>query len=92
MDSPVGATCHTCPPVYKTMNTLTYILIGVIAVLVIALIVSFVTRPKTKVLSDDLPNGDVTRYGVLKLQNEIRPYIRTKDGKIYLTIVLPKTK
>jgi len=74
------------------MDTLTYILIGIIAILVIAVIVLIATRPKVVVLSDGLPNGNVTRNAVMKLQNEISPYVYIKDNRVCLNVVKPKFK
>jgi len=73
------------------MNTLTVLLIGIIVILAIALVVSLATRPKVLTLSDDLPKGSVTRYAVMKLQDELRDYIYIKDGRICINIVEEKT-
>lgn len=74
------------------MATIDIILLAVIAILLIAVVVLIATRPKVVVLSDDLPNGTLSRIAVMKLQNEISPYVYIKDNRVCLNVVKPKFK
>lgn len=65
----------------------TTILYAIIAVLAVAVFILLVTRPKVKTVSDTLPKDSRTTSKVLKLQNEIAPYLKEKDGKVYLKVV-----
>lgn len=69
---------------------LTFILIGIIAALLVAVIILIATRPKVYVLSDKLPKDASLRYGALKLQNEIKPFLYQKDDRVYLRVVRKK--
>ena len=69
---------------------LTFIFIGIIAALLVAVIVLVATRPKVYVLSDKLPKDASLRSGALKLQNEIRPFLYEEDGMVCLKVVRKK--
>ena len=59
------------------------------AVLAIALIISLAARPKTVTLCEPKPeNGKRPVDRVLKLSDQLSKYVKEKDGKIYIKIVL----
>lgn len=69
---------------------LTFILIGIIAALLVAVIVLVATRPKICTLRDKMPKDASIKSGALKLQNEIRPFLYEEDGMVCLKVVRKK--
>jgi len=66
------------------MTAINILLLGIIAILATALIVSLATRPNVVEVSDFPPKGGSK---VMKLQNELAPYVYEKDGKICIKVV-----
>lgn len=64
-----------------------YILIGIIALLLIAVIVMAVKWPKVIELTDDAPVEDSPKNRWLKLQNEGGKYVKVENGKVKIKIV-----
>lgn len=56
----------------------------------VALIFAIFTRPKSITISNDAPKD--IKYGVLKLQEELKPYVYEKDGKVCIDILKRKGK
>ena len=66
---------------------MTYILLSIIALLLIAIITMAVKWPKVIELTDDAPEKDSTKNRWLKFQNEGGKYVQLEDGKVKLKIV-----
>lgn len=64
-----------------------YILIGIIAILLIAILVMAIKWPKIIELSDVAPEKDSLKNRWMKFQNEGGKYVRLEDGKVKLRIV-----
>lgn len=64
-----------------------YILIGIIAILLIAILVMAIKWPKTIELSDIAPEKDSLKNRWMKFQNEGGKYVRLEGGKVKLRIV-----
>lgn len=66
---------------------MTYILLLIIALLLIAIITMAVKRPKVIELSDIAPEKDSLKNRWLKFQNEGGKYVRIENGRIKLKII-----
>lgn len=66
---------------------MTYILIGIIILLGIALSVVAIKWPSTIELTDIAPEEDSPKNRWLKLQNEGDKYVRKENGKVKLKII-----
>ena len=64
-----------------------YILIGIIAILLIAILVMAIKWPKVIELSDIAPEKDSLKNRWMKFQNEGGKYIRLENGEVKLKIV-----
>ena len=64
-----------------------YILLGIIAALVIAIVVMAVKWPKIVEITDIAPEEDSPRNRWLKLQNEGGKYVHLENGNVKLKIV-----
>lgn len=64
-----------------------YILIGIIAILLIAILVMAIKWPKIIELSDVAPEKDSLKNRWMKFQNEGGKYVRLEDGNVKLRIV-----
>lgn len=70
------------------MDTLTIILLTIIALLAIVIVILAATRPRIVKLSDEAPKDK--RYYGMKFQNEIAPYIKKRGDKIELKVINQK--
>lgn len=66
---------------------MTYILLSIITLLLIAIITMAVKWPKVIELTDDAPEKDSPKNRWLKFQNEGGKYVQLEDGKVKLKIV-----
>jgi hypothetical protein len=66
---------------------MTYILLSIIALLLIAIITMAVKWPKVIELSDIAPKDNSPKNNWLQLQNEGGKYVRIENGRIKLKIV-----
>ncbi len=66
---------------------MTYILIGIIVLLGLAIGIMAIKWPSTVEISDVAPLEDSPRNRWLKLQNEGGKYVRLEDGNVKLKIV-----
>lgn len=66
---------------------MTYILLSIIALLLIAVIIMTIKWPKVIEISDVAPEEDSPRNRWLKLQNEGGKYVRIENGRVKLKIV-----
>ena len=66
---------------------MSYILIGIIVMLGLAISIMAIKWPKTIELTDVAPEEDSPKNRWLKLQNEGGEYVRLEDGKVKLKIV-----
>lgn len=66
---------------------MTYILLLIIALLLIAIIVMAVKWPKVIELTDNAPEKDSPKNRWLKFQNEGGKYVQLENGKVKLKIV-----
>ena len=66
---------------------MTYILLGIIVVLLITIVVMVIKWPKVIEISDVAPLEDSPRNRWLKLQNEGGKYVHLENGKVKLKIV-----
>lgn len=57
------------------------------AIAVICNIIAIIRSPRVVELCEDEPNGKRAIDNVLKLSNELAPYVERKGGKIKITIV-----
>lgn len=71
------------------MNTVTIILLLIIAVLLVALAVALATRPKVVTLYDNVEASQSNRIAVMKLQNELAPYVSRNGSDCYIKVVKP---
>ena len=66
---------------------MTYILLSIIALLLIAIITMAVKWPKVIELSDIAPKDNSPKNNWLQLQNEGGKYVRIENGRIKLKII-----
>lgn len=66
---------------------MTYILLSIITLLLIAIITMAVKWPKAIELTDDAPEKDSPKNRWLKFQNEGGKYVQLEDGKVKLKII-----
>ncbi len=66
---------------------MTYVLLSIIALLLIAVITIAVKWPKVIELIDDAPEKDSPKNRWLKFQNEGGKYVQLENGKVKLKIV-----
>lgn len=64
-----------------------YILIGIIAILLIAILVMAIKWPKVIELTDDAPEKDSLKNRWMKFQNEGGKYVQLENGKVKLKVV-----
>lgn len=64
-----------------------YILIGIIAILLIAILVMAIKWPKVIELSDVAPEKDSLKNRWMKFQNEGGKYVQLENGKVKLKVV-----
>jgi len=72
------------------MQPINLILLLAVIILAAAVIVLVVTRPKVVTLSDDYPRKCNGISKVMKLSNEIAPFIYAENGKVKLQVVQKK--
>lgn len=66
---------------------MTYILLSIIALLLIAIVTMAVKWPKVIELSDVAPKDNSPKNNWLQLQNEGGKYVRIENGRIKLKII-----
>ena len=66
---------------------MTYVLLSIITLLLIAIIVMAVKWPKVIELTDDAPEKDSPKNRWLKFQNEGGKYVQLENEKVKLKIV-----
>ena len=64
-----------------------YILIGIIAILLIAILVMVIKWPKVIELTDDAPEKDSLKNRWMKFQNEGGKYVQLENGKVKLKVI-----
>lgn len=64
-----------------------YILIGIIAILLVAILVMAIKWPKVIELVDDAPEKDSLKNRWMKFQNEGGKYVHVESGKVKLKII-----
>ena len=64
-----------------------YILIGIIAILFIAILVMAIKWPKVIELTDVAPEKDSLKNRWMKFQNEGGKYVQLENGKVKLKVV-----
>lgn len=63
------------------------IIFSVITGIIIGVVASFLFfKSKIVVIEDLKPNGDNAVSNAMKLSNELSPYFKEKDGKVYVKI------
>ena len=64
-----------------------YILIGIIAILLIAILVMVIKWPKVIELTDDAPEKDSLKNRWMKFQNDGGKYVQLENGKVKLKVI-----